>query len=335
MAELIGSGIDFSPAKTWEEFEQQEVRELPKRVKRASKGTTLALVGLVTIWTLWSCNWNNSWDINTCETRDEVETIYKQNMDHTSLKGEKTKKVVKNNNKVEKDTVKLWNTQNELNKEIIVEDTTEINTNQILSRQISDYRESWKRNIIDITHENKEKIIKAIEEIPHTVEVDEEWSVTTTITVWNKTYKILNVNLKNHSDEKYLSTGAPSFTKFNRYSVSEAGMLWNDPNEWKNKKLAEYIKTQNEQWFYMPNLSEIKMLLRDLGETQNLSNEEDQVALLMYLTWMEWDYWLAEWYNDYHYTWSRSWLACYNDIFWRGLVIYKSGIWGLFLIASN
>jgi len=34
----------------------------------------------------------------------------------------------------------------------------------------------------------------------------------------------------------------------------------------------------------MPNLSEIKMLLRDLGETQNLSNEEDQVALLMYLT---------------------------------------------------
>jgi len=49
MAELIGSGIDFSPAKTWEEFEQQEVRELPKRVKRASKGTTLALVGLVTI----------------------------------------------------------------------------------------------------------------------------------------------------------------------------------------------------------------------------------------------------------------------------------------------
>jgi hypothetical protein len=49
MAELIGSGINFSPAKTWEEFEQQEVKELPKRVKRASRGTTLALVGLMAL----------------------------------------------------------------------------------------------------------------------------------------------------------------------------------------------------------------------------------------------------------------------------------------------
>lgn len=54
MAELIGSGINFSPAKTWEEFEQQEVKELPKRVKRASRGTTLALVGLMALWGLTS-----------------------------------------------------------------------------------------------------------------------------------------------------------------------------------------------------------------------------------------------------------------------------------------
>ena len=89
MAELIGSGINFSPAKTWEEFEQQEVKELPKRVKRASRGTTLALVGLMALWGLTSscCDKTVEEQVNDI-VKDKQEQVDKLNKKEAKLEQE-------------------------------------------------------------------------------------------------------------------------------------------------------------------------------------------------------------------------------------------------------
>jgi hypothetical protein len=149
----------------------------------------------------------------------------------------------------------------------------------------------------NLTNENKEKMLEALENIPHKIEIDNEWSITTTIKLWNKTYKILNPKLENHTDNEYYIKEF-SINRLIEGEVQLWWMWWDNTDNWKNKELAKYVKEQNIRWFHIPKIEEMKTLLEDLGETVGLSKKEDQLAMLMFLTWMNWTYFLSMWTNE-------------------------------------
>ena len=72
-------------------------------------------------------------------------------------------------------------------------------------------------------------------------------------------------------------------------------MVWDNTEWWKNQKLKEYVKIKETEWLHIAKLREIEKLLDILGNMANINNEQDKIAMLMYLTWIDWTYWLSEW----------------------------------------
>ena len=161
-------------------------------------------------------------------------------------------------------------------------------------QNLKDSRENWKEKIKWYI-EPKEKIAEAAEKIPVKVEIDSEWSRLIEFKLWDKTYKILDPILNNHSDSKYRSRSI----YWDRVFV--LWMQWNDVEKWKNRKLAEYVMSKQQEWLHIPEKGEFMQLLQELWKFANLKEEADQVAMLMYLIWMDWNwnYWLGE-YDDYN-----------------------------------
>ncbi len=178
-----------------------------------------------------------------------------------------------------------------------LDNSENIETNSEIPQEILDYRKKMGKNMKNLTNENKEKMLEALENIPHKIEIDNEWSITTTIKLWNKTYKILNPKLENHTDNEYYIKEF-SINRLIEGEVQLWWMWWDNTDNWKNKELAKYVKEQNIRWFHIPKIEEMKTLLEDLGETVGLSKKEDQLAMLMFLTWMNWTYFLSMWTNE-------------------------------------
>lgn len=165
-------------------------------------------------------------------------------------------------------------------------------------QNLKDLREKWKEEIKWYI-EPKEKIIEAAENIPVKVEIDSEWSRLIEFKLWDKTYKILDSNLNHHSDRKYRYRCIYWDRVFLKW------MKWNDVEKWENTKLKEYVISKQQEWLHIPEMSEMKKLLQELWKFADLNEEDDQVAMLMYLTWIDWHYWLGE-YDDY----KRGTLFC-------------------------
>ena len=86
--------------------------------------------------------------------------------------------------------------------------------------------------------------------------------------------------------------------------------------EWEIKRVC---KKKEREWLHIPKIEEMKTLLRELWKQANLSEERDQIAMLMYLTGIYWYYWLSMW--DDEKSWSEHWrskLYCNDDT--RGFI---------------
>ena len=97
-------------------------------------------------------------------------------------------------------------------------------------------------------------------------------------------------------------------------------MMWDNVDEWRNKKLKEYVKEKQREWLHIPKIEEMEGLLSELWGEADLSFKQDQIAMLMYLSGMAWWYWLSMWADKR--SWSedtRSRITCsnkYREISW-------------------
>ncbi len=181
-----------------------------------------------------------------------------------------------------------------------------------IPEELKEYREKWKEKIENISDESKEKIIKAAENIEVKVNVDSDWSRLVEFKLRGKTCKILDPRLEDHTDDEYrVHYKSSSITEIETDTVKLRWMVWDNVDEWENEKLKEYVKKKEREWLHIPKIEEMKDLLGELWKQSDLTDQNDQIAMLMYLTWMEWDYWLSMW--DYKKSWSenlRSLLHC-------------------------
>lgn len=160
-----------------------------------------------------------------------------------------------------------------------------------LPQELKNYRQAWDKNIkgvIDETTKNKIKNIAS--KLPLTAEKQSDGSTLIELTLWNKKYKILNINLSNHTDDSYKESYKFHITWMEWTEVKRWWMLWDDVNKWKNQKLKSYVKQQQSKWLHIPKAQEMHSILDELWRTAWLTKDKDKIAMLMYLTGMEWVY---------------------------------------------
>lgn len=197
--------------------------------------------------------------------------------------------------------------------------------------KIKKYHKKWESRIKFIDDDAKERIIEAAKIIPIEIRDDWEWNTIFEINLWWEKYSIKVVNTKKHAepDPTYWWGKSPH----RKYSKEIYGdhIRWKDINKWRDKKIATYIKKQEEKWFVRPSKEMVRDLLQKLWEKANLNKDSDEIAMLMYLLGIEWDYWLLqEWEN------SLSQLECWFD----GRRAMGGGCWGMaqgkiILISKN
>ena len=157
-------------------------------------------------------------------------------------------------------------------------------------QKLRDFREARKEKIQNISDEDKEKIIRAAEKIPVEIEIDNDGSRLIVFKLWNKTYKILDPRLNNHTDNDYRW-----IVDVNNNTVLLEWMKWDDLDWRKNNELRKYVKQKESKGLHIAKVEEIKTLLEELWKQAKLCNEWDLIPMLMYLTWMDWSYWLSMW----------------------------------------
>lgn len=194
----------------------------------------------------------------------------------------------------------------------------DLEDNREIPQELVEFREMWKEKI-EFDHMTKEKIVKAAEKIPLKVKVESDWSRLIKFKLWNKVYKILDPYLKNHTDYDYgdyTDWSSLTITGKSPIWVQLQWMLWDNINEWNNMELAEYVKDREEEDLHIPKVEEMLNLFIKLWKYAGLDNEDEEIAMLMYLTGMEWYYWLSMW-DKLKSWWSskRTILKCRNGAF--------------------
>ena len=191
-------------------------------------------------------------------------------------------------------------------------------------KKLEKYREAW-REKIKISDESKEKIIKAAKNINVNIETDEEGSRLIEFEIWWKEWKILDPILNNHTDDDYrYGDSYDAINEITRAEVELIWMMWDNVDNWENKELAEYVKQKEREWLHIAKIEEMKDLLEELWDAAYLNDEGDQIALLMYLTGMDWFYRLSMWDDESSNSWesSRSCLDCSDEEDNRNLCCY-------------
>jgi len=189
----------------------------------------------------------------------------------------------------------------------------EITWDPELVEELKGYREQWKEKI-QIISKSKSKILKTVKNISVNLKKDTDWKGRLIeFKLWNKKYVILDPKLNIHSDDEC------NFVKF-------SGMLWDNIENWTNQKLKQYVKEKQWEWLHIAKIEEMKSILRELWKYAGLGNENeddeaDQIAMLMYLTGMNWGYWLSMWNNKK--SWSKDsrsmlyWSVYGRNFYWR------------------
>jgi len=207
-----------------------------------------------------------------------------------------------------------------------------------IPQELRDSREDWKRYFwipaMDDKMDNY-RIIETADEIPVNIEKDGDGSRIISFKLWSKTYTILDPKLKDHTDDEYAEhLDWRSISDIDEYYVKLWWMEWNDVEKWKNKKLKEYVKKKQWEWFHIADIEEIKKILHELKkkaklvgwldikeiwnisslelrEKMRLVDEHNAIAMLMYLTGMDGIYFLSA-RNDSFWILGRSVLSCNN-----------------------
>ncbi len=163
--------------------------------------------------------------------------------------------------------------------------------------ELKNYRQLWEKNIKNINLGVKNKIKQAANKINVKVNKDIDGSRLIEFKLWSKTYKILDPKLENHTDNKYRVhlSNVSSIGNLNKDAVLFEWMEWDNVEEWRNQKLKSYVKRQRWNWLQIPTKDGMKGLLSELWKQAWLNEDGDQIAMLMYLTGMDWAYWLNGW----------------------------------------
>ena len=163
-------------------------------------------------------------------------------------------------------------------------------------QELIDYREAWKEKIRNLEDDDKERIIKAAENIPVKVEKDSDGSRLIEFKLWDKTYKILDPKLKTHTDDEYRCKKWNGSDEFNQ--MVEWRWMRGYIDQWKNQKLKEYVHEEMKKWLHVPGRWDVYLILKELGKLADVSYKSDQIAMFMYLTGIDWEYYLKPWDNE-------------------------------------
>ena len=164
-----------------------------------------------------------------------------------------------------------------------------------MPEKIIEYRKIWMSDL-DITKKNKYKIVNAVGKIPHKYEICDDWSIITIMKIGKKTYKIIDINLKLHTDKKYLypyslleNNWEAVLDNLKTY-VEETWMEWNFVWNWKNRELRRCIIEWEIRWYKIVDRDEMEELFNDLWNQTGIMRDDNKMAMLMYLTGMEGEY---------------------------------------------
>lgn len=191
-----------------------------------------------------------------------------------------------------------------------------------IPQELKDYRKAWKEKMYNsssmdhVSDVIKERIVTAAEKIKVKINRESDGSRLIEFKLRWKEWKILDPKLKTHSENEYKSNhNYDSITHVDDL-VKLWWMWWDNVEQWKNKKLAEYVKEKQWEWLHVAKVEEIKQILSELWEKSYLYYQEDQIAMLMYLTWMDWQYRLSMWDNEKSNSQAnaRSFLHCNANI---------------------
>lgn len=176
-------------------------------------------------------------------------------------------------------------------------------TNLFIIPKLRKQREKRKKQMNFMDDEIKKKIIKTSEKIPMDIK-KMDWNTVFEISLWWKKYSIMNVNLNRHAgwyvEERWISHKRHGEIVFHEIN--------NNPNE-KNLKFDKYLKSQEEIWFFMPSEDSVRDILWELWKQAGLDNEKNEIAMLMYLIGIEWNYWLTS--N------AESWVSLLSCWTWK------------------
>ena len=183
---------------------------------------------------------------------------------------------------------------------------TEVVKSKEIPQELKNYRKSWEQNMTHIDEITEDKIKNAVDKIPLKVSVDKDGSRLIEFTLWNKTYKILDPNLVNHTDNSYKSHINYNSLKKDWIEVAFWWMIWDKVDSWQNQKLKAYVKQKQTEWLHIPKIEEMNQLLNELWQKAWLVKQDDKIAMLMYLTGMYGCYSLGTMWLDWYYMQGQS-----------------------------
>jgi len=179
--------------------------------------------------------------------------------------------------------------------------------NSTISQDLKVFREKRKEKMKGIGYEEKNQIIKMADKIPVSIYERPDWTKIIKIEVLWKSYKLCFPSIGKNTDWYVWKKKQPISFKETE-EIDKTAISWDDPKWWLDKKLAEYLEDFNDEWFKIPNLDDIHFLLNDLWKEAWLCHRTDQIAMLMYLTGMEWEYYLTNWkkfLNETVWNWEK------------------------------
>lgn len=179
-----------------------------------------------------------------------------------------------------------------------VEDEQKKSENLEIPQELKNFRGRWEKEI-NLPDDKKKAIIEAVNGISHRATIEKDGSRLVEFELWWKTYKSLDVNVSEHSDSKSLSLFWYNWQTNNE--VKLFWMEWDDASKRTNRKLAEYVKEQeNNRKMKIPTVEFQRDLINKLWDQAGLTEMKDKIAMWMYLTWNYGYYRLTMW------NWEKS-----------------------------
>ena len=150
-----------------------------------------------------------------------------------------------------------------------------------IPQKLKDFRRKWEQEI-GLDEDTKRKIIDAVNKIQRGVKEESDWSILVEFELsWWEKYQTLDVNLAEHSHPDYLVEN----------TLESWWMEWDRTTKRKNRDLAEYVDNQSDtRNMKIRTIDFLIDLLNKLWDCAGLTKKSEKIAMWMYLTWNEGDY---------------------------------------------
>ncbi len=159
-----------------------------------------------------------------------------------------------------------------------------------LPQQIVEYRNLWDQRIRGISDESKEKIKDAVKDMSPILLLDKtDKSKHIFFKLWDKNinknvlYIILDPVLDFYKRPYFWE----NFRHIKYSSIKPINQYYSTENCIKDPALSNFVNNKNYNWLYLPKTGKIQELLQNLWNKAELNDVSDQIAMLMYLTWID------------------------------------------------